>query len=434
MGLADHRLPAAHIAKMIVVGINHQNTPVAVRSAFAFTEANRNALFQSAKQHKCRSIFVLSTCNRSEIYAIGYSDAELIELFFQCTNGNANLFQQYGFVKYGSPALHYFFSVAAGLQSQIVGDYEIVAQLRSAVDAARSEKLIGPMMDRIINFGLQASKAVRTKTQISNGTVSVSYAAIEWLKGIKDMQHKSVLLIGAGTMSKGIAKSLQHYGIGKSVAIVNRTLQTAKALAEETGAQFQAFDRLNTAIEKADVVIVCTNAPNHIVQPQHFSGTKNQLVIDLSVPENVNPAVKDIQHVQLLGIDEISQKMQQTLRIRHGEVAKARAIVAEHLDLLYDWLALYKYNAAIHLFKAQLFQLDAWRTGVQSPTLEQRINKTIGGLVAHLRNNKGTGCQFIGAMNSFLNANLAHEGITPAYAKDSAGKPSIVHRLPSTVK
>jgi len=434
MGLADHRLPAAHIAKMIVVGINHQNTPVAVRSAFAFSEANRNALFQSAKQHKCRSIFVLSTCNRSEIYAIGYSDAELIELFVQCTNGNANLFQQYGFVKYGSPALHYFFSVAAGLQSQIVGDYEIVAQLRSAVDAARSEKLIGPMMDRIINFGLQASKAVRTKTQISNGTISVSYATIEWLKGVEDMPQKSVLLIGAGALSKGIAKNLQHYGIGKSVAIINRTLQTARALARETGAQCLSFDRLSSAIESADVIIVSTNAPIYIIQLQHFIGTKNKVIIDLSVPENVDPGVKKFDHVQLLGVDEISQKMHQTLKVRHGETAKAQTILAEHLELLYDWLALYKYNAAIHQFKTQLFQLDAWRTGVESPTLEQRINKTIGGLVAHLRNNKGTGCQFIGAMNSFLNANLAHEGITPAYAKASAGKPSIVHRLPSTVK
>jgi len=402
MGLRDQRIPAAHLSKMIVVGINHQHTPVAVRSAFAFTEAKRNALFQAAKQHKCRSIFVLSTCNRAEIYAVGYSDMELIELFLQFTNGNIGLFHQYGFVKNGSDALHYFFSVAAGLQSQIVGDYEIVAQLRHAVDAARSEKLIGPMMDRIINYGLQASKAVRTKTQISNGTVSVSYATVAWLKEITDMQQKSVLLIGAGSMSKSIAKNLQHYGVGKSLTIINRTLQTAKQLALETGAQFQAFDQLNTALEQADVVIVCTNAPGYIVQPQHLTGVKKQFLIDLSVPQNVNPAVKDIRQVQLLGLDEISQKMQQTLKIRHGEVAKANTIVANHLELLNDWLALYKFNAAIHQFKAQLVQLDQWREGANSPTFEQRVNKTIGGLAVNLRNNKGTGCQFIWAMNSFL--------------------------------
>ncbi len=405
MGLADFRIPAAHISKMSVVGINHQQAPVAVRSAFAFSEANRSAMFQAAKQHKCRSLFVLSTCNRSEIYAVGYSQAELTELFVQNTHGSANLFRQYGFAKNGSDALHYFFAVAAGLQSQIVGDYEIVAQLRSAVEAARAEKLIGPMMDRIINYALQASKAVRTKTRISSGTVSVSYAATEWLKGVGGMPQKSVLLIGAGAMNRSIAKNLQHYGLAKAVAVVNRTLEHAVAFARDTGARALPFEELGSAIAWADVVIVATNSPDYIVQPQHFSTSKAKLLIDLSVPQNVNPAVKGIEHIQVLSIDEISQKMQQTFRTRRGEVTKARAIISDHLEQLYDWLALYKYNGAIHQLKTKLLQLDQMSSSKDSSAIEQRVNKTIGALASNLRSNNDAGCQFIQAMNAFLNAN-----------------------------
>ena len=357
-----------------------------------------------AKQIGITSLVALSTCNRSELYGYCQNDDELRELFIKHTNGTTEIFKKHSFLKRGHEALEYLFKVAAGLHSQITGDYEILGQLKCAVAQSRKEGLIGPVMDRTINYAIQASKAIKTNTQLSNGTVSVSYAVIEWLGKIKDIHTKSVLLVGAGALSRNVIKNLQHYLKPAGITIINRTDYAATELAIQTKTTYKSYLQLKTEVANADIVIVCTNAPTYILLPHFFSKNKKQYILDLSVPENVHPAVKNIIGKTVTGVDEVSQTMQDTFAKRNTEIPKANAIIEQYLQELHSWLALYRHVPVINDIKNKLHELCTMPccNNNDKSKMYSRVNKTVGTMVMNLRYKNEKGCQYIKAINDFL--------------------------------
>src|ERR1700710_143526 len=228
-------IPAYIISRLCVIGINYHKADIVERGNFSINEQAHIAILNEAKALKFKSLFVLSTCNRTELYSYCQNDDELIELFIKHTHGTLNSFAEIGFAKRGEEAMHHLFKVSAGLDSQIIGDYEILSQLKKAVDFSRKYQMLGPIMDRTINFVLQASKTIKTQTQLSTGTVSVSYAAIEWLKKEEDISNKKILLFGTGKFGSNVVKNLKHYFNAKHLMAINRTNEAAKRLALETG-------------------------------------------------------------------------------------------------------------------------------------------------------------------------------------------------------
>lgn len=392
------------IARFCMAGISFHKTATSERSLFAITPEHHHKLLTEAKEQGFRSLFVLSTCNRTEIYGYCDNDNSMTELLINHSQSSKTLFNSHGIVRRGRQALDYLFHVAAGLNSQITGDYEIAGQLKTAVALSREYSLIGPLMDRTIGYALQASKAVKSSTRLSQGTVSVSYAVIQWLERIRNIDQLSLLIIGAGALGRNVTRNIHHYLHPKSVTVINRNDEKAAQLAEETDSHFAAFGSLQTQAARADIIIVCTHAPEYIIRKDFFSPGKTTIVIDLSIPQNADPTIKEIPDTMLIGIDEVSKSLDATLSARNLEIPKAQNILQEHLQHFYDWLALYRHVPLINEMKSKLYALGKSEYSTADPSVNQRVNKTVGCLAMNLRDKKEQGCQYINAINDFLNS------------------------------
>ena len=399
------------LSKLIVTGINYRHADATERSFFSVSSDNCHLILESARKKKIKSLFILSTCNRTELYAYSQHQDDLIDLLLQHTRGSADTFRKAGFIKRGAKALDHLFRVAAGLDSQITGDCEIQGQLKSALAFSRGHKMIGPVMDRTVNFALQASKSVRTNTKLSAGTVSVSYAAIEWLGKINNVRNKKIVLLGAGKFGKKLAKNLKHYFPTNAVTIINRTDDTAKLLAASLSFAWKSFSTLEEQIKIADIILVCTKAPSYTLLPRFFSGEKEQWILDLSVPENSDPVIKNISRMTVTGIDEVSNVMKATLTKRNSEIPQALKIIEHYQQEFYEWLQLQQHVPLINAMKDKLCQLGEihFREDLGMEMLMTRVNKAIGSLAMDLRYKREKGCHFINAINEFLQPDTAHE-------------------------
>ncbi len=408
-----------HISKRVldhftVVGINYSKADTATRGLFSVTQESFIDLAESAKQQNIRSVFVVSTCNRTEIYGIVESPMELADLLVEHTNGSSNDLYEFGYFRNGDYALDHLFSVAAGLDSQILGDYEILGQIRRSVDHSRKLGLIGPVMDRILNFVYQASKKVKTETDLSNGTVSVSFAAIELLNERPRLSNAKVLVIGAGKFSVNVCKNLNIYLPGARLTVVNRTDEKARLLAEETSIESDLYANLENQIRENEVIIVCTNATTPTILPAFFEGVGDKLILDLSVPANVHPEVKNLKGVEVIDVDEISKQiLDTTLTKRQAEVPEALAIIEQYKEDFLAWLKDYHYVLHLKEWKNKLTAIDASAGAcefyenhelIDDTERVDRARKAVKRLALNLKSGKDRGCQFINLINDYLSA------------------------------
>lgn len=392
------------IARFCMVGISFHKTATSERSLFAITPQHQHNLLAEARQQGFRSLFVLSTCNRTELYGYCDNDNSMTELLINHSQSSRSLFNSHGIVRRGRQALDYLFHVAAGLNSQITGDYEIAGQLKAAVALSRQYNLIGPLMDRTISYALQASKAVKSSTRLSRGTVSVSYAVIQWLKHISTINQSSILVVGTGSLGCNVTRNIHHYLNPASVTVINRNDEKAAQLAAETNSCFVSFSTLPAQTALADIIIICTHAPSYVIRKDFLLPGKAVVVIDLSIPQNADPAITKISGVKLVGIDAVSKSLDATLSARNLEIPKAKNILQQHLQNFYDWLALYRHVPLINEMKSKLYALGKIECATPDSQVSQRINKTVGCLAMNLRDKKEQGCQYINAINDFLNS------------------------------
>ncbi|MCH5717261.1 glutamyl-tRNA reductase [Niabella hibiscisoli] len=190
MSAEDFHISKQVLDRFCVAGINYHKADTATRGLFSINNDQFAKLALAAKAADLKSVFVVSTCNRTEIYGFAESVMQLVNLLLDQCRADRSTFFEYAYLKNGNPALQHLFNVASGLDSQILGDYEILGQIKKAIDLSKANNMIGPVMDRTLNFVFQASKRVKTDTALSNGTVSVSFAAIELLQAIPDLTEK----------------------------------------------------------------------------------------------------------------------------------------------------------------------------------------------------------------------------------------------------
>ena len=207
-----------------VAGINYRKSDISIRGKFSLLPEQTVLLMEQAVAKKFPGCMVLSTCNRTEIYGICDHPHELIEMLCIHTHGNMQEFIDHGYIYQGSRAVQHLYKVAAGLDSQIIGDYEILSQLKQAAKVSKAHDCMNTFMERVVNFALRSSKEIKTKTKLSSGTVSVSYAAIEIIKEkITDTAGKKILLVGTGKFGHHIGKNLRHYLPESQLIFTNRT-------------------------------------------------------------------------------------------------------------------------------------------------------------------------------------------------------------------
>lgn len=233
-------------------------------------------MIQSAHQFGIDEFFVLSTCNRTEIYGLANNANTLIDLLCSQTAGQKETFLEYAYIKKDIEAIKHVFSVAAGLDSQILGDYEIVGQLKTAIKFSKDRNHIGPFIERLINTVLQSSKSIKNQTELSSGTVSVSFAAIQFIKNnVRDIHTKKIALIGTGKIGTNTCKNLIDYLGAKHITLLNRTDETAAALAATMNVFHAPYSELKNLVNDADIIIVSTNASEPIISKSDiFSDSK----------------------------------------------------------------------------------------------------------------------------------------------------------------
>jgi glutamyl-tRNA reductase len=391
-----------------IVGINYRKSDITIRGKFSVSAAQSVNIINEALAQKIEGCLVLSTCNRTEVYGICNDPRELTELLCNYTNGDKNEFVKQGYVYTGREALEHLLKVASGLDSQIIGDYEILSQLKHAAKISKETGGLSSFMERAINFALQASKEIKTKTQLSSGTVSVSYAAIQIIKEkIKKLRNKRVLLVGTGKFGNQIAKNLKDYLPGAAISFCNRTDEKAYLLAEKFDAGFVAYKNLSSACDDADVIMVSSSSEEYIVLPSFFTAEKARLILDLSSPQNVDPAVKLNSQITLMDVDEVSEILNETISAREAEVPKALNIINNTLDDLEDWHRQHANSPLIQKVKSQLLEINE---AYQIEEDKEKIHKTVASLAIQLKNSASKGCECINALNGYLQQNLVTAG------------------------
>jgi glutamyl-tRNA reductase len=388
-----------------IVGINYRKSDMDIRGKFSLTsEQSVNCLKQSVR-NKIAGCMVLSTCNRTEIYGITDEPGDLTALLCDNTNNSIGDFLSQGYVFRGIHAIEHLFKVASGLDSQIIGDYEILSQLKLSAKMAKERDCLNSFMERAINYALQVSKEIKTKTRLSSGTVSVAYAAIEIIKEkIKDLTNKKILLVGTGKFGNHIAKNLKDYLPGADISVTNRTDEKAKKMAAQYNARFIPYKDLVVSCNEADILIVNTNANSYTVLPSFFTDLKPRLILDLSVPQNVDPAMNDISGTRVLNVDEVSQILDKTIALRRAEVPKALKIIDNTLESLEGWHRQQFNNPMLRMVKSQLFELN--EIYFTENNNSEKIHKIVSTLALQLKEKNNKGCQCVSAINSYLDSEI----------------------------
>ena len=338
------------------IGVSYVKTDAQTRGRFSLSEENQTLVLKEAKKEGYEGVFVLSTCNRTEISGFAEHPFQLINLLCKFSEGTVEEFARVLYVNKSKEAIHHLFRMGTGLDSQILGDYEIVGQLKQAFRRAKNLKTTNGYLERLLNAILQASKEVKNKTKLSSGTTSVSYAAVQYIiKNLPDYNSKNILVFGLGKMGKHTCKNLAEYTQNKTVCLINRTAEKAVEFVKEHDSIRNAFiEDLAEEIEKSDVLIVSTGASKPTITKEQISKNKELLILDLSMPENVDKDVTDIKGISLVNVDALSKITDETLAVRLEEVPTAEAIIEVHKKEFNDWLNHRRFTPAIAALKKSL--------------------------------------------------------------------------------
>ena len=329
------------------------------RGRYSLSKQNQLKLLQEAKKHGLH-LFVLSTCNRTEITGFAEHPYQLIQLLCQYSEGNVEEFAKISTVFKGKEAINQLFRVGVGLESQILGDYEIVSQLKFAFKQAKHVGTTNAYLERLVNLVLQASKKVKNQTRLSSGTTSVSYAAVQYIiKNVAQYNNKNILVFGLGKMGKHTCKNLAEYTQNTSVCLINRTEEKAADFVKEyPSIRQENIKNLSQEISKADILVVSTGADTPTVTTQHVARDKQLLILDLSMPENVAEEVGTYHGITLVNVDELSKITHETLAVREQEVPHAEAIIERYKNDLNEWLGHRKLVPAINALKESLVAIQ----------------------------------------------------------------------------
>jgi len=335
---------------IVVVGLSHKTAPVEIREKLAVPESRLGeALTRLCAYQGIKEGILLSTCNRVEVYAVvedletGYgriqeflADAHLSVSSEQLT---PHLYWQTG-----DRAITHLFRVACSLDSMVVGESQILGQVKDAFETALTHKTTGLILNKVVKKAISVAKRVRTNTRIAETAVSVSYAAVELAKKIfSDLRDKTVLLVGAGEMAKLAARHFMAAGV-RHVLVTTRTPQHAVALADQFNGTAVPFEQFRDEMATADIVLVSTGAAHYLVGSDDVQRAVKQrmnrpmFLIDISVPRNIDPAVRHVDNAFLFDIDDLKCRVEQNRGERLQEAERAEHMVIEEVAAVRQWL------------------------------------------------------------------------------------------------
>lgn len=329
--------------ELLLVGLSHHTAPVAVRERVAFSgDALREALGTLRELPGVDEAMIVSTCNRLEIYAAapprGSAAVGRIRGFLE---DHAPGIDPHLYERRGVAAIRHLFRVCSSLDSMVVGEPQILGQVKEAFAQAEEARVLGGTVSRAVRKAFSVAKRVRTETDVGRAAVSMSFAAVELAKKVLgDLEGKRVLLVGAGKMSALAARHLMSAGC-REVAVVNRSPERARELAAEVGGVAHPWEELDQRLVEADVVVCSTAAPTPILGIDRMQRIRKKrrhrplFLIDLAVPRDVDPKVNDLEDVYLFDVDDLDTVMEENRRSRQSEAYLAERIVEEEAEAFY---------------------------------------------------------------------------------------------------
>ncbi len=334
--------------QIVLLGVNHKTAPVEVREHLALRENNPPALRLFAGLPLCEEVVFLSTCNRVEVLVstnhLNGVKRSIKELWLKRGGVDPDTLQRSLYEYEGTEAIKHLFRVASSLDSMVVGEPQILGQLKDAYSRALKEKTAGLVLNRLLRKAFSVAKRVRTETRIASQAVSISYAAVELAKKIfGDLKGKSAMLIGAGEMAELAAQHLITNGVNKLV-VANRTLSRAVKLARSLGGTAISLEEMEDALVDADIVISSTGAPGiilkkdqvkRIMRPRHH---RLLFFIDIAVPRDIDPGVHDLDNVYLYDIDDLKGIIEFNKAERKKEAIKADRMVEAEVIKFVGWM------------------------------------------------------------------------------------------------
>lgn len=340
-----------------IIGLNHKSAPLHIREKFALNKNECAKLADTLSENKyIEEIVILSTCNRTEVYfkAEKCCPDEAFRHIAKELNTYAGIDQESEkhFYKFEyNDAVTHLFRVVSSLDSMVLGEYQIVSQVKEAFNNAKESKSVGKIFKRLFNKALETGKTVRTKTAMSAGAFSVSYAAVEKCYDVfGNLQDKQILLIGAGETGELVIKNLYKKGC-KNITVTNRTLKKAEELASRYNGKVLSYSKLANGIQQAEIIVSSVTSKEPILNAEKirpYTNTHSQiLIIDLGVPRNIDVDVDTIRNVSLINIDDLEEVVLGNIEKKQTYVSVAENIIANKVNEFSDWLSIQNLSPAI---------------------------------------------------------------------------------------
>ena len=374
--------------KFYAVGISHKTASIDRRDYFSLSDSQLHALFLDAKEKGIQDLLLINTCNRTEIYAWTFSDSELVELLCTHSEGTRESFSQVGYSFEDEKGIHHLFRVGTGLESQILGDFEIIGQIKQSFYRSKKMGLAQGNLERLTNSVIQASKRIKTETQISSGATSVAFASVQYiLKNVEDIAQKNILLFGTGKIGANTCENLVKHSQNDHIVLINRTQEKAEKIARKFPVQVKPFGELTASILETDVLIVATSAQKPTITADLIHNNKPLLILDLSLPRNVDPSLNNRTNTQVIHLDELSQITDATFEKRKKFIPQAEGILDEVKLEFIEWLEHRKYVPTLKAFREKIKLPNQNLEQIPEKESEYMAQKIMGQVASYLRSN-----------------------------------------------
>jgi len=359
------------------IGLSYKKADAEIRGHFSLDDVSKLALLQQAKENQIESLIVTSTCNRTEIFGFAQHPFQLIKLLCDNTNGTVEEFQKVAYIYKNKDAISHMFRVGSGLDSQILGDFEIISQLKTSAKLSKKHDLLNSFIERLVNAVIQASKRIKTETEISSGATSVAFASVQYImKHVEAISEKNILLFGTGKIGRNTCENLVKHTKNEQITLINRTKNKAEVIAGKFNLIVKDYANLQDELNKSNILIVATGAQLPTIDKHLIQSNKKLLILDLSIPKNVNENVTDLNNVSLIHLDYLSQITDETLEKRKLQIPLAENIIEQVKSEFNSWLETRKFAPTIKALKDKLqdfktAELDTQRKKLKSFNEEQ---------------------------------------------------------------
>ena len=388
-----------HNEGFVVIGVSYKKTETETRGLYSLCIDSQKKLIHKLQNQGGDNILVISTCNRTEIYCEGLKVDLLSAALSEVSGGPLDILKDIAFIKEGRSAVKHLFSVGCGLDSQIIGDFEIIGQVKKAFALSMECCSSNAFLDRLVSLVIKASKRIKSETDLSSGATSVSFSGVQYIRShVEDLSEKKILLYGLGKMGRNTCENLVKHSKHNSITLINRSSEKAENLSKKYSVVSKEISALQEEIDACDIMFVATGAHAPTVTQQMLKREKPILILDLSLPRNVEPAAEELQNVKLIHLDQLSQIANQVLADRLTHLPQALEILKEEYAEFAEWLDSRKIVPVLHALNSRfkgykdnelgkmLKEVDSSQHESIIAVTDKLVQKITGQIANHLRN------------------------------------------------